>query len=77
MLLAMVDRFALTALIHAPEVPDELQRGGRRERQPALPQLEARGRRTAPGRRAIALAASDDAVGDQAEEQDESYEAEP
>lgn len=76
-LLEMVDRFALTALIHAPEVPVELREAA----------VASGNRRYHNWRRAVeellqggepsALAAPDDAVGDQAEEQGESYEAEP
>ncbi len=76
-LLAMIDRFALTALIHAPEVPAELRAAA----------IASGNRRYHNWRRAVeellqggepsALAAPDDAVGDQAEEQGESYEAEP
>jgi hypothetical protein len=75
-LLAMVDRFALTALIHAPEVPAELRQAA----------IASGNRRYHNWRRAVeellqggepsALAAQDDAVGDEAE-QGESYEAEP
>jgi hypothetical protein len=75
-LLAMVDRFALTALIHAPEVPAELRQAA----------IASGNRRYHNWRRAVeellqggepsALAAPDDAVGDEAE-QGESYEAEP
>lgn len=75
-LLGMVDRFALTALIHAPEVPAELREAA----------IASGNRRYHNWRRAVeellqggepsALAAPDDAVGDEAE-QGESYEAEP
>jgi Mobilization protein NikA len=76
-LLGMVDRFALTALIHAPEVPTELREAA----------IASGNRRYHNWRRAVeellqggepsALAASDDAVGNRADEQGESYEAEP
>ena len=73
-LLAMIDRFALTALIHAPEVPTELREGA----------IASGNRRYHNWRRAVeellrdgepsAPTALDNAVGDQAEEQAELYE---
>ena len=76
-LLGMVDRFALTALIHAPEVPAELREaaiasGNRRYHnwRRAVEELLRDGEPSAP-------AALDDAAGDQADEQDESYEVRP
>ena len=76
-LLGMVDRFALTALIHAPEVPAELREaaiasGNRRYHnwRRAVEELLRDGEPSAP-------AALDDAAGDEADEQDESYEVRP
>jgi hypothetical protein len=70
----MIDRFALTALIHAPEVPTELREGA----------IASGNRRYHKWRRSVeellrdgepsAPTALDDAVGDQAEEQAELYE---
>lgn len=75
-LLAMIDRFALTALIHAPEVPAELRAAA----------IASGNRRYHNWRRAVeellqggepsALAASDDGDGEEAE-QDESREVQP
>lgn len=76
-LLAMVDRFALTALIHAPEVPAELRQAA----------IASGNRRYHNWRRAVeellqggapsVLAAPDDAVGDESEQGESYYEAEP
>lgn len=76
-LLAMIDRFALTALIHAPEVPAELREAA----------IASGNRRYHNWRRAIeellqgdespALVELDNAAGDQAGEQDESYQVQP
>ena len=75
-LLGMVDRFALTALIHAPEVPAELREvaiasGNRRYRnwRRAVEEL-------LQGGESSALAASDDGNGEEAE-RDESQEVQP
>jgi hypothetical protein len=75
-LLAMIDRFALTALIHAPEVPAELRAAA----------IASGNRRYHNWRRAVeellqggepsALAASDDGDGEEAE-RDESQEVQP
>ena len=75
-LLAMIDRFALTALIHAPEVPAELRAAA----------IASGNRRYHNWRRAVeellqggepsALDASDDGDGEEAE-QDESREVQP
>jgi hypothetical protein len=75
-LLGMVDRFALTALIHAPEVPAELRAAA----------IASGNRRYHNWRRAVeellqggessALAASDDGNGEEAE-RDESQEVQP
>ena len=75
-LLGMVDRFALTALIHAPEVPAELREAA----------IASGNRRYHNWRRAVeellqggessALAASDDGNGEEAE-RDESQEVQP
>jgi len=75
-LLGMVDRFALTALIHAPEVPAELRAAA----------IASGNRRYHNWRRAVeellqggepsALAASDDGDGEEAE-RDESQEVQP
>jgi hypothetical protein len=76
-LLAMFDRFALTALIHAPEVHFDLREAA----------IASGNRRYHNWRRAVeellqggepaVLVELDNATGDQAEEQGESYEAEP
>ena len=75
-LLAMIDRYALTALIHAPEVPAELREAA----------IASGNRRYHNWRRAVeellqggepsALAASDDGDGAEAE-RDESQEVQP
>jgi hypothetical protein len=75
-LLGMVDRFALTALIHAPEVPTEIKEAA----------IASGNRRYHNWRRAVeellqggepeALSASDDALGEKAEH-DESQEVQP
>jgi hypothetical protein len=76
-LLAMIDRCALTALIHAPEVPAELRAAA----------IASGNRRYHNWRRAVeellqggespALVELDNAAGDQAGEQDETCEAHP